>query len=394
MMRFILTLGLLAGLIVLFMSPVMSQTKIEFQAAQGYTDNLFLDNANTQDSYVTSKASITTYPFSFLEFILNNEYTYYSDSYNLSNFKGEAGFTLLPLRDESKFSLYINGNYSTQVYRIAYQHFSNDNYDFNISLGYSLTETLQLRAGWAYNDNEYTNELPPVYEYFFGDSVQTGYGMAADNDNNEIFIGGNATLPGSVAIDCEAGFATKNMNYVKRPDDRDDLRPVRDSLIEGDLDSYYFSPRISRPIGNKTGVSLTYTYRRFEDVDSVVVPGISTEFLSPWSSVYEGETITLTVKTFLIPGIIAVGGAGYWDKEFLVTEEKLDDDNPATPPSIIKARRDYMSRLFLSIQKPFRFHSGAVVEPALQLDYSDNNSSNSLYDYNNFSILMAVKVRL
>jgi len=386
--------GILIGLTLLLSGPTQAQTKIEFQTAEGYTDNLFLDAAETEDFYNTTKASITNYPFSFLELTFNNEYTYYSDIYNLSNFKTDIGFTLLPIGDASKFSLYINGNFSTTVYRVTFQHFSNDNYDFGIAMGYPLADLGQVRTGWLYNNAGYTNELPPeLVVPPFGDPYLASYGMSADNDNREFFFGFNLAL-GSNALDFETGIAQKYMTFVQRPEGAIFLNPNRHPLVDGKLKSYYLSPRFSRPIGSKTGINITYTYRKFDNADSIVVPGISTEFLSPWASVYAGEAITVSLKTFLIPNFTTSVGAGYWDKKFLTTEEILDDDDLSTPPAIIKDRRDYQTKYFLSVKRPMRLHSGTTIEPALQIDYSDNNSSNPVFDYTNLSVLIAIKVSL
>jgi len=392
-----------AFLLLLSYLPLQAQTKIEFQTAEGFTDNLFLDTNSTGDNYNTTKVDISTYPVKFMELKLANEYTYYGDTYNLSNFKGDVGVTLLPLNENSAFSLYINGNYSTRVYRVAYQHFSTDNYDLAAGLGYSISEVFQLRTGWNYNSAEYTNELPkkvdttdivisPFPPYDTTVYTNVSFGMEADNDNHEFYIGGNFTFPGSNTVDLEAGYARKNMAFVERPENRDYLRAGRDSLVDGKLESFYFSPRFSRPIGDKFGLNITYIYRNFKDPDNIVVPGISTEFLSPWASVYEGEAITATIKTFLIPNFIVIVGAGYWDKDFLTTEQKIDDNNTATPEIQIRDRRDYQSKIYLSIQKPFPLRRGTLIEPALQFDYSDNKSSNSLYDYSSFSALLAVKI--
>ncbi|PKK83578.1 MAG: hypothetical protein CVT49_08065 [candidate division Zixibacteria bacterium HGW-Zixibacteria-1] len=403
MRKYFFSLFSAMGLSLLLTWPSAAQTKIEFQAAEGFTDNLFLDTNAVEDTYTTNKASISMYPGSFLELRLKNEYTYYSTRFNLSNFKGDIGFTLLPLSDASAFSLYLYGNFGTQVYRVAYQHFSSDNYDLAAGLGYTLGEAAQLRVGWNFNDAEYSHELPEVVDTTdmvispfppFDTTVYTEkkYGMVADNRNQEFYIGGNFTFWGCNVIDVEAGYARKYLSYVEKPD-RLYLRPEVDNFVDGKLEAYYISPRFSRSIGDKIGLKVTYTYRSLSGDDNIVVPGISTDFLSPWASVYEGDAITMAVKTFLIPNFIATIGAAYWDKEFLMTEQYIEDNDNRTPPIQIRGRHDYQSKVFLSFQRPFPLHLGSLIEPAIQFDYSDNNSSNELYNYTNFSVLLALKAR-
>lgn len=394
---------MLAALVMTLAGPAVSQTKVEFQAGQGFTDNLFLDTNAVEDKYTTAKVSISTYQLSCLEVKLKNEYTYYANRYDLSNFKGDIGFTFLPLSDISAFSFYLNGNFGTQVYRVAYQHFSTDNYDLAAALGYTPYKALHLRTGWNFNYANYTNELPDVVDTIsidimpfppFDTTVATEkkYGMAADNRNHEFYLGANYTFLGNNVMDLEGGYARKYLSYVERPD-RTYLKPEFDNFVDGKLGAYYFSARFSRPIGDKIGMQVSYITRGFKDDDEIVVPGISTEFLSPWASVYEGEAVTMTVKTFLVPGFITTTGAGYWDKDYLMTEQHIDDNDNQTPPVQIRDRHDYQSKVFLSIQRPFPLHMGTLIEPAIEIDYTDNHSTNDLYEYDCFSVLLALKAR-
>lgn len=395
MRKYFFSLFSAMGLSLLLTWPGAAQTKIEFQAAQGSTENLFMDTSKTDDSYTSAKASFKVYPLSNLEVNLKNEYTLYRNNIQLSNFKGDIGFTYLPLSYASPFSIYINGNFSSTDYRKQFQYFNVDYYDAYVSFGYSPIKTSQLRIGYTYNAAEYHNELKAEPNNY---GVLLTFDMMADNDTHELFAGGTYSFDffGSNAIDVETGYSWKNLTYVTTPDtaDRIFLNPNRDTLRDGQLKSFYISPRYSRPIGNKIGISLVYIYRSFKDPDIIAIPGGSTGFLSPWASVYEGQSITGIIKTFLVPNFILSGGVGYWDKNYLITEYALIDDRLSTPPFIFGDRHDYQWKYFLSIQRPFPLHSGTFIEPALQLDYTDNKSDISDFMYSHFSILAALKIRM
>ncbi|MEW5924128.1 MAG: hypothetical protein AB1746_09085 [Candidatus Zixiibacteriota bacterium] len=395
MSRLTIHLFAILALTIVMSCPSAAQTKIEFQAAKGFTDNLVQDTSSADDAYTSAKVSVKVYPLSGLEINLKNEYTLYRDLEQLSNFKGDIGFTYLPLGYSSRFSLYINGNFNSTVYRKQFQFYNVDNYDSYISFGFSPAAVSQFRIGWTYNNAKYSNELKAEPNEY---GILTTFDMMADNDTHELFVGGTQSFEflGSNAFDFETGYSWKNLTYVTTPDtsDRIFLNPNRDTLKDGQLKSFYVSPRYSRSMGNKIGLSLIYIYRSFKNPDVMTIPGGSTGFLSPWASVYEGQSMTGILKTFVVPNFIVSGGVGYWDKDFLITEYALIDDRISTPPYIFRDRHDYQWKYFLSVQKPFPLRSGSLIEPALQIDYIDNKSDIPDYMYTNFSILAAVKIKM
>lgn len=381
----VLFLVLVAGI------PASSETKIEFQAVIGRTGNLFFDSSSFSDTYSSARASIRFCPFSTLEVQLQNKYTYYAEEFGLSGFLGDIGITFIPTSDRSPFTTYIKGNFNSRTYRKDYRSYNVDNYDLSVSFGYSLSDASQLRAGFTFNSASYTNEES---DDSGEELIRTTFDNSADNKSFEVFTGANITFPGSNAFDIELGYAFMNLEYVEPPEDRLFLNPNMDSLLEGTLRSFYISPRFSRSIGSKFGINITYTYRSFEDTENMVIPGISTEFLSPWAAVYEGQTITLSIKAFIIPSFIVTSGAGYWEKTYLKTEVENDDPRPFQPPYVVGDREDDQWKAYLSIQRPFSFKTGFFFEPAAQLEYTDNESSSDRYTYDNLSAYVGITVRM
>ena len=129
--------------------------------------------------------------------------------------------------------------------------------------------------------------------------------------------------------------------------------------------------------------------------DDQIIFGFATKFLSPWASVWEGQSITASLKSFLIPKLILTAGAGYWDKTFLKSIESdykfyiqiLIDDPP------VRRRHDWQTRYYGSIQLPITTHSGTFIEPSLRVDYTKNYSSLALYRYSNYSMSLLTTLR-
>jgi len=230
---------------VIFALDASADLKVDFSSSGGYTENLLSDSSAIKDSYSTVRASINYYPFSKLELNINNGYTYYGKTSDLSNFVGGVGLRFIPTAANSRFSLLVNGAFSSQAYRDSYSQFNTDNYDFGLSLGYRLFSRLQLRSGVSYNSLIYTNYV------------------GADKKTFKLFAGFNATLPGNFSLDVESGYATMGYKriresirfiYIYNP-----FTPIDSSWTDDRLKSFYISPRLSRQLGAKTGVSVMYT---------------------------------------------------------------------------------------------------------------------------------------
>jgi len=394
-------------LLVLFMAFVLGASAYsdivpEFQMAGGYTNNLKYDSSDIEDSFEKAKLTLNLYPFSSFKIDASDEFMVYNETSDLTNNKVSVNATFVPPCEDEHFTFYVNGGFSNQIYDEGYESFNNNNFNINAALGYRINDWLLLRSGCSFNSTDYTNE-----EIQDTATVNQTFDISGDNETLELYFGGNISLPFSNVIDFEGGYSKMNLTYANPPQDtilrywddftwikRDYLNPNKDTLVDGNLKSYYFSPRISRPIGSKFGINVVYIYRTFDAADNVIIAGLSNQFLSPWTSVYEGESVTATLKSYIVPNFIITCGAGYWKKDFLKGEEEREPvEGIPPPPRVIKDRHDEQNKFFLSIQKPFPFRSGLFVEPSMEMNISHNNSSNDLYDYNNFGISLGLTIR-
>ncbi len=370
----------------LFCQSINADVRTEVATNGGYTGNILGDSSELEDSYSSIRAAVDFYPAPKVELNVNSDYTYYGKFFNLSILGGGAGIKYIPTKKNSRLAILLSAKAAINKYRQSFDAFNNKNYDAGVSIGYTAGDGFYLRLGAAYNSLLYTN--------FDG----------ADKNVAKFFGGMNFTLPGSNSLDIETGFAV--MGYRRFPDrlnnpDSSILRPdpfdksqtqeeyVRSLLVKDNLHSFYVSPRISRSIGPKTGINITYTYRKFTGFADKIVNGLSTGFLSPWASVYDGQSISISIKTYLLKGFTSNAGMGYWDKRFFRTMEGDD-------AWMIKAkyRKDYQSKYYLSFQRPFQMSSGVAAEPALQLNYTHNNSTLTLYKYSSLQISAGITFRM
>ncbi len=332
------------------------------------------------------KVSAKFYPLPITEILLNGEYTNYGNYVDLTNYSGGIGITVIPLKENSRFSIYLNGNFNSRGYRENYESFNTHIYDGIASLGYSLASAVQLRAGFSLKSTSYLR-------------IQ-----AIDNTNYEIFGGMNASFLGRNSFDLEIGYAFMDLEYWEKDKwiskldiygERvifiDPTDPAYKPPTDGQLTSIYISPRYSRQINDKIAFVLTYSYQKFGDLGDIAVAGVSTQSLSPWATVYEGESVTFKVKSYYLPNFSIEFGIGYWNKDYLKTNEIRASE--VYPHNHILARHDYQNKAYLTIKRPFPLKSGLFIEPTVTINHTDNNSTNAQYDYTNLSISGGITFR-
>lgn len=359
------------------------------------TDNLFKNYSNVTDHFSSLKGTINLYRTDIEQLSFFTEYTNYGNNPDLSNLKYGGGITLLPLSDSSDFTLFLNLNYQGYSYKDALttnsSDFSNENIDGMISLGYQINEKTNIRIGL--------------------NSTVTGYASSSVTDKNlrDIFAGINISLFGSNAFDLEGGYSHEKydylpeymilgnnyLHYAVRATDAYSI------LEKSDLNSYYLSLRYSRPLGNKSGLSLTYSFREFTKTqDSSMIYGYSTGYLSPWIASYAGNSIQAKIKSYLIPFTILNFGFGYWNSSYLKTLESIEsfDDFlqeyiPITNTANGQLRNDDKYQMYLSFSIPIVTSSGRLFEPSIRIDYTDNNSSIANYTFSDFTASISLNIK-
>jgi hypothetical protein len=372
---------------------------VEASLSTGTTSNLFSDRSAQFCRYRGLSVDLDYSLLSFAQVNFAGEYTYYGQVSNLSNFRYSGGFTLIPTSDSSRVSLLLTGNIRDRQYRdvatdssgINANEFTGREYDAMLGVGYSLTQSVQLRASLA--------------------TKSTGYGIdgVLDRETVDAAFGTNITLLNRYSLDLEFGYSTGKFQYIDPeheplpgfivPRSKIDPGTQYDILLEADLKSLYFSPRISTSFGPRVGVSLSYMVRNFQDHDnSRTVYGYSSGWLSPWNNSYDGQAVVLNIKTYLIPRLVVSVNTGYWDRNYLRVAEyetwpsgfRIDE---GVNLELARNRTDYRSRTSITVKMPLTHSAGYFLEPSLTIDYTDNKSTVSVYDYTDLSVSGGLTIR-
>jgi hypothetical protein len=205
----------------------------------------------------------------------------------------------------------------------------------------------------------------------------------ADKEILGVFSGLNISFLGKNSLDMEAGYSFAQLRAIDTATIY--TYPQHIEEYDGDLKSFYFSPRYSRPLGKKVGLAITYYFAQFLGDDDPVVYSYSTGLLSPWASVWEGNSITMNLKSYLMPKMIMTAGLGYWNKLYIRT---------LRVPDWLEERKDDLSRYFFGFSWPMPSAGGIYFEPSLQINFSNCTSSLKLYDYSDFAVTVGFLIRL
>jgi hypothetical protein len=375
------------ALIALLSVSAFAGSRLEFGTKAVYTSNLLLQSTDASlpystesaDFYITDNVSFNFNPLSFAELNLNGLHKAHSKMPKYDTRLGGLGLTLIPIKEESPLTLYSKLIFNGSRFGKGLEDFNSNTFSIRTAAGYWFSDAVRARLGVFYQDNAYT-----------GSDVM-------DRKSYEIYSGVNFSLLGAYALDIEVGFADAKYLYISPNGLHNPVNPdIIDALLkfvtftEGHLESFYISPRLSRPIGSKSGVSVTFTYKEFPDLEEGVVFGATSENLSPWAEVWQGRTVSASFKTYLIPNMIVSAGIDYSDKSYLRIHDDLDQ------PFYSKdtGREDEQTKLNLNIQRHIAGILGFSGEPSLSIDWTNNTSSKPLYDCSGINISFGFKFRL
>lgn len=374
---------LLTALLIL---PLISANGFDFKINSSLksssTNNVFKDSSEASDFFTTGNATGYLYFIPSLEVKLFSEYTYYSNKVNLNNLQSGGGFTFIPLNDSSKASLYFSGSYRDYSYKKENSTNSSEFISKSIngiaSFGYKPCELGQFRLGYQFQ--------------------LTGYGDENFEDKLEhtIFAGINRTFLKNNSIDIETGYSFGNFNYLDSSFGAlNGILDHFDSLRDESINSIYYSLRYSRPLGNKSGISLSFSKRAFQNKDdfkSTVVLGYTSGFQDPWESLFEGESYQLKLKTYILPRFITSFGFAYLEKDyFRHIEETIFNDPFLGDIRLVttlrpQERYDFSRRYYLNFQYPIVLSKSSYIEPSLKFEYTRNSSTIDVYDYEDLTI--------
>ncbi|UCD62608.1 MAG: hypothetical protein JSW34_07505 [Candidatus Zixiibacteriota bacterium] len=376
-------LGLIAfAAFLLAATPTRAETVPEVTFRGGYTDNLFNDSASLNDSYTAISPRLNIYPSPSSQITLGAAYTAYFEESELSNFSGDAGFTIIPTAIDADLNLMLSGGLSGRRYGSRYDAYNNYGLNGGGAFNYRLRPDLILRGGASAALSDYTNS-------FSGDSKTWN-----------VFGGLNMTVLGSNSVNLQLGLDYKQFEHPASW--QDDVQRGRDrsenATVTSDFGILRYSIRYSRPWGKRVGLGGFLTLSEFvEEADSVIY-GFTIDYLSPWSSLWEGPTLGAYIKSYPGKDFIVEGGFSYIDKEFVknlevVTYEDPNDSTLLVTDFVLQQRSDQRFNLYVRLQRPISASSGTLIKPMVQLAWVDNKSNQGLFEYSYFDINLSVNVR-
>ncbi len=378
-MRFTVNLLVMLAVQSLLVTATAANLRWEFGERTVYTNNLFhaVDTATDRategvvDRYITANSEIKFYPLKFVELNLNGEVSAYSETKGFDPGVAGVGLTVVPTREMTPLTLYFSGSFDGRRYGDRFGQFDVNTLSLKAAAGYWVNQVARLRFGLAYSDNAY---------------------LATDADDRTSYqfsTGVNFSVLGSNAIDIEVGVVTARYTFL--PSDENEIIDRYLKLVtfaDGDLVQYWISPRFSRPIGPRSGLSVTFTYQEFPSLEDGVVLGSGFESLSPWASIWRGRGVQVDFKSYAVPHMIVTAGVGYRDKSTLRIHE-----GESLMREVI-ARYDEETKLNLNLQRPIVWKSGLIGEPSLNIEWTNNVSSKRQYDYSGLMVSVGLKFKL
>ncbi len=350
--------------------------EFELNFSSGYSSNLLGDVTRTDDRNYTSSVSIWYNPYPALEIGIEDEYTYYENTFRLSSNLSKFSFGFVPTRETSPWTIYLSGGLNLLRYQRSTMSFDNDSYDMLAAIGWQVADQLSFRTGYGFNANTYIrSEVSDLLKY-------------------STFMGGNWSFLGSNTIDLELGYSITAFSFV--PDTiviidtlyRD--LTVDDYFTDGYLLAFYLSPRFSRSIGPKTGISLEFNYQSFSNEDHSVIIISEFEHISPFAGVSEGKSIELDLKTYQFSNMIVTTGVGYWYKKYL---RLLDGPFERTRVDLAERRVDELSRWYLSLELPVAIGHSDLLKSFWKIDYTNNISNFDQFKYYKWAFSTGITYR-
>ena len=349
-----------------------TETTTNLGVTAGYTDNLFADSSQINDSYTRAEGSLSIYPSMAAVLNISGSYTSFARTSDLNCYDLNAGSNYVWGQPTGATAVFFSAGGSLRHYGEYYREYSRYGIETGLGLRRQFGRSAQGRLGAGFNASFYPN---------------------ADNDDSKRLAGVagfNVTLPGSNSVDLEASvvhtwLADQTGNLAS---EMEVTAPAE--RLTADITSLHYRVRWSRPVGQRVGLSLNATGRAYLS-QQPIVPGYSLDNLSPWSDFYEGYTAGIDVKTFFIPHTILGCGAAYRHADYA---DALESETAAEGSSYyLSERSDDRASVYLEFKRPVKLAGDGLFTPILEVGYLNNSSSLSRYDYSSVSVSLRLTVK-
>ncbi|KAA3630866.1 MAG: hypothetical protein DWP97_14415 [Calditrichaeota bacterium] len=323
----------------------------------GYSGNLFNDSLAYDDVFNSFGGSIQVYPSNSVELQGAGYYTAYSGIPDLSNLYGNLSVKAIHDSYESDFSLLAGGNLYFQNYGEEFEIYDYWSANSNVSGIYRARYYLSFTLGGYLTHMKYVNEEAVTNNEFGG------------------YSGFNLTLPGRNTVDAEVQVYRKKFNSILDVNGRE---------IDLEYDFIDLNLSFARPISESTGLNVSYLHRIISDKDQFAVAGYTVDYLSPWSSLWDGERVSLSIKKIFPKEITMVLYGSYFEKSYV----PVIDVNPSSDVSRLR-RSDENVYAAVTLSKNIYF-TNTLLTPSVDVSYTDNRSNLSLYEYDKLLVMLSL----
>jgi len=350
-------------------ADVVTETTI----GSGYQGNLFNDSNSTGDTYASAGIVLKYYPSSSTRFAAGAQYNAFASYGDLSNLTGDLSVTIIPTPEGSPLSLALAGAVTVRRFGTLYELYDQAGTKIGADISYRLRRWAYLQSSVSYLNTSYTNSD-------FG-----------SNRGIDIATGVNLTVLGSNSLALRAEYSRRSFDQPKLI-----LEGAGSTLAVGQDNSETFEItgillRYSRPLGERTGMNLSIGSRQLHVRSGYAVLGYSVDYLSPWADLWEGPSLSGSVKHFFPDQFTTELSFGYYDKSFVDVIEFAESSGETFWRD---DRNDQLTTLSLSISRPVLFQDRKLFTPTINLGYRQNHSSTEYFDYEDVWASISLRVAL
>ncbi len=330
----------------------------ELNLGSGYRGNLFTDSNAAGDTYAAAGYRLKYYPSASVEFTGGARYNAFAEYSDLSSLSGDASLTAILTPATSRFTFALNGQAAYRTFGQLYQPYDRASGSAAASLGYAVAAGVHLMGGASYTNSVYTN---------------SDYGSSHGLD----LTGGiNLTVVGSNSVALRADYTRR---WFDQPDISGTGNPTAGTDNSQMFEIIGLTARYSRPLGQRTGLSLSGGYRQLSVAGDYAVLGYTIDYLSPWSDLWEGQSVSASIKHIFPHQVKTEIAAAYYDKRFV---DVIELDQGAGSFYNRESRDDILTTGSLTVSRPFLLKSGNLLTPTVSIGYRSNESTADYFDYN------------
>ncbi len=374
----------LAVLIVMFLaaSGVRSELVTEATIGSAYNGNLFNDSNSTGDSYSSFGLGFKYYPSSSVQFSANGMYNGYANYGDLSNLSGDFSAMAILTPESSPLSILLAGSVAARKFGLLYQLYDQVGATAGVDIGYRLSQKIHLQTSASILNNRYTN---------------SDYGS---NRGFDFAVGANFSFFGSNALAVRADYSQRLFDQPSLTSEESGNLSSSKKEESEPFEITGIMLRYSRPLGQQTGLNISFGHRRLHLDSDYAVRGYSIDYLSPWSDLWEGVSLSGGLKHFFPSQITTELSFSYFDKSYVDVIELEITEEVGETGTIIESnywrdrRDDRLTNLSLSVSRPFALQNGKQITPLFNIGYRQNRSSNELYDYKDIMASISVQLGL